>query len=131
MTSDELNVKPNDQYDYFIRDNMVFAKKITISDVSYAIPRYNWVGGVVYDQYDDNYYGSYITNIDITDGGAGYNAATTYATAVGGGGSGVELTVNVNGGIVTSIGINSAGNNLPVFRILRFMIRLMAIQQMP
>jgi len=33
--------------------DMYAAKRITTSDVTHAIPRYNWTSGTVYDRYDD------------------------------------------------------------------------------
>jgi len=33
--------------------DMYAAKRITTSDVTHAIPRYNWTAGTVYDKYDD------------------------------------------------------------------------------
>ncbi len=32
---------------------MIAAKRVLASDVTHAIPRYNWTSGTVYDQYDD------------------------------------------------------------------------------
>ena len=32
---------------------MIALKRVLASDVTHAIPRYNWTSGVVYDQYDD------------------------------------------------------------------------------
>ena len=35
-------VNDNVAYDQYIRDNIIFAKKIPLSDISYLIPRYDW-----------------------------------------------------------------------------------------
>jgi len=35
------------------REAMTAAKKIAASDVSHVIPRYNWVSGTIYQEYDD------------------------------------------------------------------------------
>ena len=36
------------------RNNIVFLKKITVNDISFIIPRYDWDYGVIFDMYDDN-----------------------------------------------------------------------------
>lgn len=41
-------------YENQTREEIIFLKKITSADVSYIIPRYDWVSGRVYDMYDDN-----------------------------------------------------------------------------
>lgn len=40
-------------YEAKTRDDIIFMKKVTSADVSYIIPRYDWVSGNVYDMYDD------------------------------------------------------------------------------
>lgn len=40
-------------YEYQTRDEIIFLKKITASDVSYIIPKYNWFENTVFDIYDD------------------------------------------------------------------------------
>ena len=52
-----------DEYRYF-RD-MIGAKKITSSDVSYVIPRRNWTAGVTYDVYNHDY-----TTLNTANSGA-------------------------------------------------------------
>tara|TARA_Y100000034_G_scaffold41278_1_gene50761 strand:- start:173 stop:1555 length:1383 start_codon:yes stop_codon:yes gene_type:complete len=42
-----------DEFSYF-RD-MIAAKNVAISDISYVVPRRNWTTGIVYDQYDHDY----------------------------------------------------------------------------
>lgn len=42
-------------YEYETRNNMLTVKHVNIKDVSYVIPRINWVTGSIYDQYDPNY----------------------------------------------------------------------------
>jgi len=39
-------------YEQTAYDDIVYGKKITSYDISYMIPRYDWVSGTVYDQYD-------------------------------------------------------------------------------
>lgn len=51
---------------------------------------------------------SFITSVNITDGGAGYVSAPA-VTISGGGGSGATATATVSGGAVVSITINNAG----------------------
>ena len=38
--------------EFYIWDDMIAAKKITSSFITYAIPRRNWANGTIYDQYD-------------------------------------------------------------------------------
>ena len=59
-----------DEFYYF--DDLLAAKKITSSDVSYVIPRRNWTTGTVYDYYRHDY-GNRITGTtttQTTDSGA-------------------------------------------------------------
>ena len=39
---------------YYAWDSMLAAKKITSSDIQFAIPRRNWTNGTVYDMYKHN-----------------------------------------------------------------------------
>ena len=64
--SDNLNAQ------HFPFDDMLAAKKIASSDVSFAIPRRNWTTGIVYDYYRHDY-GEYITG--------GTTAQTSNSTA--------------------------------------------------
>lgn len=41
------------EYENDTRREIIFLKKITSADISYIIPRYDWVSGNVYDMYDD------------------------------------------------------------------------------
>lgn len=36
------------------RNNIIFTKQVTSSDVSFVIPRYDWESGVIFDMYDDS-----------------------------------------------------------------------------
>jgi hypothetical protein len=40
-------------YESGVRNDIIFMKKITSADISYIIPRYNWVENTVFDMYDD------------------------------------------------------------------------------
>ncbi len=53
--------------------------------------------------------GSFVTSINVTDGGNGY-VSPPAVTLSGGGGSGATATANVSGGRVTSITVNNAGS---------------------
>jgi hypothetical protein len=52
-----------DEFYYF--DDLLAAKRITSSDVSFALPRRNWTTGTVYDYYRHDY-GNYITGTTTT-----------------------------------------------------------------
>lgn len=41
------------EYEANTREEMIFLKKITPADISYVVPRYDWVSGTVFDMYDD------------------------------------------------------------------------------
>ena len=61
----------NFRYDLHVRRDILTAKKIKPSDVSYVVRRIDWVSGTVYDDYDDAY--------DTTNGygfGPAYSGAT-------------------------------------------------------
>ena len=51
--------------EFYAWDSMIAAKNIPSSDITYAIPRRNWVNGTVYDMYDDN-----ISSSNTTTSGA-------------------------------------------------------------
>ena len=53
------------QDEFFYFDDMLAAKKVTSSDVSYVIPRRNWASGTVYDYYRHDY-GNRITGTTTT-----------------------------------------------------------------
>jgi hypothetical protein len=40
-------------YEKYVRQEMIFVKKITAADVAFTIDRYDWAEGEVYDKYDD------------------------------------------------------------------------------
>lgn len=40
------------EYEQTVRNHIVAAKKIYISDVSYVVPRFNWTSGVAYEKYN-------------------------------------------------------------------------------
>lgn len=47
--------KETGSYEHETRNNIINVKKIQPQDVSYVIPRRNWISGTVYDQYDPEY----------------------------------------------------------------------------
>ncbi len=51
--------------EFYAWDSMIAAKNIPSSDITYSIPRRNWVNGTVYDMYDDN-----ISSSNTTTSGA-------------------------------------------------------------
>jgi hypothetical protein len=58
-------------YERECRNEIIAAKEITPSDVSYVIPRVNWATGTVYDNYDDQY-SSEIQGLNLLSGGTAY-----------------------------------------------------------
>jgi hypothetical protein len=59
------------QYEKDSRNEMITLKEIKPADVSFTVPRIDWVSGQTYDIYDDNY-STQVQGIDISDGGGGY-----------------------------------------------------------
>jgi len=55
--TDAAPITPVDsiQEEFYIYDDLLAAKKITSSDISYVIPRRNWTTGTVYDYYRHDY----------------------------------------------------------------------------
>ena len=51
--------------EFYAWDSMLAAKNVTSSDVTFSIPRRNWVNGTTYDMYDDN-----ISSSNTTTSGA-------------------------------------------------------------
>ena len=58
-------------YDQSTRNEIITLKEITPTDVSFVIPRYEWVSGIAYDQYDDQY-STEIQGVNLTQGGTEY-----------------------------------------------------------
>lgn len=55
-------------YERYCRNELIAMKEITPSDISFIIPRINWLSGVVYDNYDDQY-STEIQGINLISGG--------------------------------------------------------------
>lgn len=56
-SKDDTPGAPSDnfRYELHVRRDMLYFKAVKPSDVSYIVPRYDWVSGQVYDMYDDAY----------------------------------------------------------------------------
>jgi hypothetical protein len=108
---DELNPPyPVDSYAYerLVRSDIITLKQITPTDVSFVIPRRNWVSGEIYDMYDDEY-SDEILGLDILSGGVGYTSLPTI-TVTGGGGSGAAFTAVVFDGEIIDVEMVSRGS---------------------
>jgi len=53
-------------YESYTRNGILSVKKINLRDVSYVVPRTNWVSGETYDQYDGNYSSSFTSSNGAT-----------------------------------------------------------------
>ena len=64
--------------EYYAWDSMLGAKKITSSDITFTIPRRNWVNGTTYDMYEHN-----ISASNTTTSGASnlYNSSFYFMTS--------------------------------------------------
>lgn len=82
---------PFDSYNYerAVRNEIITTKRIGASDVSFVIPRINWVSGEIYDMYDDQYT-TKIIGLNVIDGGTGFTSLPTI-TVTGGGGTGAKF----------------------------------------
>ena len=75
--TDAAPITPADsvQEEFYVFDDILAAKKVTSSDVSFAIPRRNWTTGTVYDYYRHDY-GNRIT------GGTSVQTSTSGASTL-------------------------------------------------
>ena len=108
--ADELNPPyPIDSYAYerSVRNEIITMKQIGPSDISFVVPRRNWVSGTVYDMYDDEY-SNQIIGINIVSGGVGYINLPTI-TITGGGGTGASYTPVVLDGQIIGVDLVSKG----------------------
>lgn len=108
---DELNPPyPVDSYAYerLVRSDIITLKQISPTDISFVIPRRNWVSGTIYDMYDDEY-SNEIIGIDIISGGSGYTSIPII-TVTGGGGSGAMFTPVIVDGQIVDIDLVSKGS---------------------
>jgi hypothetical protein len=107
---DELNPPyPVDSYAYerLVRSDIITLKQINPTDVSFVIPRTNWISGEIYDMYDDEY-SNQIVGFDIISGGTSYTSLPTI-TITGGGGFGAAATPVLFDGQLVDIDIVSKG----------------------
>jgi hypothetical protein len=101
---------PVDSYAYerLVRSDIITLKQISPTDVSFVIPRRNWVSGTVYDMYDDEY-SDEIIGLDIISGGISYTSLPTI-TVTGGGGTGAVFTPVVFDGQIIDVDLVSRGS---------------------
>lgn len=108
---DDIPPYPIDSYEYErdTRSEIITMKQIKPSDVSFVIPRIDWVQGTVYDMFDD-LYSTQIIGINIVDGGSGYTSIPT-VTITGGGGTGAAFTavVDIQLGKIVGVDLVSRG----------------------
>jgi hypothetical protein len=107
---DELNPPyPVDSYAYerLVRSDIITLKQISPSDVSFVIPRRNWVAGFTYDMYDDEY-SDEIVGLDIISGGVSYTSLPTI-NITGGGGIGAAFTPVIFDGQLIDVELVSRG----------------------
>jgi hypothetical protein len=108
---DELNPPyPVDSYAYerLVRSDIITLKQISPTDVSFVIPRRNWVSGLVYDMYDDEYCDE-ILGLDIISGGTSYTSVPTI-NITGGGGTGAVFTAAIFDGQIVDVDLVSRGS---------------------
>ena len=90
-----------DEYMYY-RD-MIAAKKISASDVSYAVPRHDWVTGTIYDFYRGDYGATVNGSVVQTVGGITDPFATTSKMFVKSSAGNVYKCMSNNGGAASTI----------------------------
>jgi hypothetical protein len=93
-------------YEHDTRNEIISLKEISTNDVSYVIPRIDWIHGTIYDQYDDCY-STEVQGINLIAGGAGYVVAPTIT--ITGTGYGASAVATVVDGIVTDITLTNKG----------------------
>lgn len=100
---------PIDSYAYerATRDDIITLKQINPTDVSFVIPRVNWVVNTMYDMYDDQY-STEVQGINIIAGGSGFTSLPTI-TITGGGGTGAAFTPVVYDGRIIGVDLVSRG----------------------
>ena len=104
---------PVDSYTYerSARNEIITIKEIKPSDVSFVIPRKDWVSDVVYDMYDDRY-SDEVLGINIVSGGSGYiNVDDISITITGGGGTGATaVAVEAFRGGISKVVLTNPGS---------------------
>ena len=69
-----INPIDNFNYELDVRNKIITLKEIKSTDVTFVVPRVNWLTGTIYDMYDD-FYSLQLGGINLTDGGTGYLSA--------------------------------------------------------
>jgi hypothetical protein len=100
---------PIDSFDYELktRNEIITLKEIKSTDVSFVIPRVDWVTGQIWDMYDDQY-SDEVQGINLVSGGYGYSDPPS-VSITGGGGTGAVAVPTVLDGVVVSIDMVSRG----------------------
>jgi hypothetical protein len=100
---------PIDSFSYELetRKEIITMKEIKSTDVSFVIPRVDWISGTIYDMYDDEY-SDEVQGINLISGGFGYSDPPTI-TITGGGGSGAAATPVLLDGVVIAIELTARG----------------------
>jgi hypothetical protein len=100
---------PIDSFDYELqtRNEMITLKEIKSTDVSFVIPRVDWITGQIWDMYDDQY-SDEVQGVNLISGGYGYSDPPT-VTISGGGGTGAVAVPTLLDGVIVSIDMVSRG----------------------
>ncbi len=79
--TDTAPITPGDTVvrEFYTYDDLVAAKRVQTSDISYVIPRRNWTSGTVYDTYRHDY-GEYLTGSTTTRQTSNSGASTLMDT---------------------------------------------------
>lgn len=94
-------------YELDTRKEIITMKEIKSTDVSFVIPRVDWIRGTIYDMYDDQY-SDEVQGINLISGGFGYADPPTI-TISGGGGTGAVASPLLLDGVVVGIELTSRG----------------------
>ena len=106
-------------------EDMIYAKRITSSNVSYVIPNNPWVSGARYQEYSEtedlntltriksyvpatataSILSGQITSITVTDGGSGYTTAPSITIS-----GSATASATINNGAVVSISVTNPGS---------------------
>lgn len=81
-----------------LRDKIVLLKGVNPTDTCLVVPRYDWISGHVYDQYDDAVSDS-ILGINIIDSGYEYSSVPTISISGNGSGALAHAVLDSNGAI--------------------------------
>jgi hypothetical protein len=88
-------------YENETRNEIITMKEIKPTDVSFVIPRYNWINGTVYDQYDDQY-STEVQGFNLTSGGILFATAPNVWVGTAGAVSWTPSTVVFEGDFLKS-----------------------------